>query len=669
MKNWVVYSFLQRLVVQLALVACMLCMMCVTAAGQASPEQPQIINNTGDTAAIRRLIASGEKIVATMPNSDQALLKFRKAFYESRRANYADGVALSLYQMGRIYKEKGMYDTAIKHFRLGLYYIPAVTDKNIPGKLLNGVGTCYFLKTDYRLASAYFYKTLEEIRQKRLTDPYFITLLYSNFGYLWIQLNDSAQALQYLTLAEKVAIASGEKRTLTNIYCNLGNYYYSFGQDLAKVLQYNRLALKLARENNDLRAEQIAIHNLGSVLLYQGQPAEALSYFRDALDLKTHSDPYTSAIGEYFSLGYAYLLLKDYKQAEKNASICLAKAKETGLREYIAKSYELLHLIYAETHQYKDAYKFSTLFIQMHDSIISTEKSRAIREMEIKYRTSEKDRDIMQKKLLISRQENNLRNKNIWIAFISVGLLLTIISLASLFRRHKHKQRLQQQQIRILKQEQEIGSLKAMMQGVEKERSRIARELHDGIGGMLAAIRMNLGVLKQEDYASPGKIDEIMHMVVDTATEVRKTAHNLMPDILDKHELPEALVIYCEHISKSNELEIELQFHGDMEPLSKNVQLMLYRIFQELIQNVVKHSGATYAAIQMVQHNRTLSIFIEDNGTGFSPNNVVEGLGLENLRYRVQSLHGELSITSEKGKHTTVYMEFDLDKLKYEAVV
>jgi signal transduction histidine kinase len=106
-----------------------------------------------------------------------------------------------------------------------------------------------------------------------------------------------------------------------------------------------------------------------------------------------------------------------------------------------------------------------------------------------------------------------------------------------------------------------------------------------------------------------------------------------------------------------------------MEPLSKNVQLMLYRIFQELIQNVVKHSGATYAAIQMVQHNRTLSIFIEDNGTGFSPNNVVEGLGLENLRYRVQSLHGELSITSEKGKHTTVYMEFDLDKLKYEAVV
>jgi signal transduction histidine kinase len=643
-------------------------MSCAIAVGQVSSEQPQVISSAGDTAAINRMIAAGEKMIAVMPNSDQALTKFRQAFYESRRANYADGVAFSLYQMGRIYKEKGMYDTAIRHFRLGLYYVPAVRDKNIPGKLLNGIGTCYFLKTDYRQASAYFFRTLEEIRQNRLTDPYYVAQLYSNFGYLWVHLNDSAQALQYLTQAEKVAAAAGEKRILTNIYCNLGNYYYSFGQDLAKVLKYNRLALKTARENDDLRGEQIAIHNLGSVLLYQGQPAEALTYFRDALNLQTHSDPYSSAIGEYFSLGYAYLLLKDYKQAEKNATICLNKAKETGMREYIAKSYELLYLIYAETHQYKGAYEFATLFIQIHDSIISTEKSRSIREMEIKYRTSEKDREIVQKQLLISRQENNLRNKNIWIGFISVGLLLTVISLASLFRRHKHKQRLQQQQIRILKQEQEIGSLKAMMQGVEKERSRIARELHDGIGGMLAAIRMNLGVLKQEGYTSPGKIDEIMHMVVDTATEVRKTAHNLMPDILDKHELPEALVIYCEHISKSNKLEIELQFHGDIEPLTKNVQLMLYRIFQELIQNVVKHSGATYAAIQMVQHNRTLSIFIEDNGTGFSPDQATEGVGLENLRYRVQSLYGDLSITSEKGKHTTVYMEFDLDKLKYEAV-
>lgn len=647
----------------------LLCMSSVAIHAQVI-EGRQTFGNYEDTAVIRSLINSGEKIAKVAPNSDKALEQFRRALYESKKAKYADGAALSLYQIGRVYKEKGMYDTAIIYFRQGLLFTPVLTDKNTPGKLLNGIGTCYFLKTDYKQASAYFFKTLEEITHNRLTEPYYIAQLYSNFGYLWIHLNDSSQALQYLKRAEDVAIASGEKRILGNVYCNLGNFYYSYGGDLAKVLYYNRLALKVARETQDLRGEQIAIHNLGSVLLYQGQTKEALSYFRNALDLHSNSDPYTSSIGEYFSLGYAYLLLKDYENAEKNARTCLNRAREIGLREYISKSYELLYLIYAETSRYKEAYEYSTAFIQMHDSIINTEKSRAIREMEIRYRTSEKDRDIVQKQLLISQQENNLKKKNIWIGLISVGLLFTIILLAFLFSRHKQKQRMQHQQIRILKQEQEIVALKAMMQGVEKERSRIARELHDGIGGMLVAIRMSLGVLRQESLmGNADKLDEITDMVVDTSAEVRKTAHNLMPDILDKHELPEALVIYCEHISKSSKLEIEVQFHGEMEPLDKSVQLMLYRIFQELIQNVVKHSGASYAAIQMVQNGRTLSIFIEDNGTGFSPDEVGEGLGLENLRYRVLTLHGDLSITSEKGNHTTIYMEFDLDKLNHEAVV
>lgn len=647
------------------------CFIPETGTGQ-TLEGGSVVTNIPDTSTVKALIKEGEKIAASTPNSDQAISKFKEALLRSRQINYADGIALSLYHMGRTYKDKGAYDTAIICFKEGLQYAKQVADKNIPGKLYNGVGTCYFLKTDYRQASSYFYKTLDEITQKHLTQPYYIAQLYNNFGFLWVHLNDSLQALQYLKQAEAVAENTGERRMLANIYCNLGNFYYSFGNDLAKVVHYNQEALKIAREIKDVRCEQIAINNLGSILLDQGQPRKALSYFKNALDLKSNADPYSSEIGEYFSLAYAYLLMKEYDDAERNAVICLGKARQSGLKEYISKSYELLHLVYAETGKYKEAYDYATRYIQMHDSIINTEKSRTIREMEIRYRTSEKDREIVEKKLLISRQENNLKKKNIWIGLISGGFLLTIISLAFLFWRHKHRQNLQQQQIKILRQEQEITSLRAMMQGVEKERSRIARELHDGIGGMLVAIKMNLGVLKQDSVflPNPGKIDEIMDMVIDTSSEVRKTAHNLMPDILERHELPEALVIYCEHISKSDKLEIELQFHGELEPLDKDVQLVLYRIFQELIQNVVKHSGASYAAIQMVQNGRTLSVFVEDNGTGFSVEESGCGLGLENLRYRVLSLHGELSITSEKGQHTTVYMEFDLDKLNHrEAVV
>ena len=137
-----------------------------------------------------------------------------------------------------------------------------------------------------------------------------------------------------------------------------------------------------------------------------------------------------------------------------------------------------------------------------------------------------------------------------------------------------------------------------------------------------------------------------------------------MPDVLIKNSLREALLLYCANINKADQLSIDLQFHGEIDHINRSVELILYRITQELIQNMIKHANATHAIIQIIQDKGRLNLIVEDNGAGFNMKNNIVGFGMQNLQYRVQALQGYISITSAEGKGTSVYIEFDLEKLK-----
>jgi signal transduction histidine kinase len=203
-----------------------------------------------------------------------------------------------------------------------------------------------------------------------------------------------------------------------------------------------------------------------------------------------------------------------------------------------------------------------------------------------------------------------------------------------------------------------------MMEGEEKERTRISRELHDGIGGMLTGVKMNIkSVQKQHDRSTiQEELKNVMYMLHAMGTEIHKTAHNLMPDILLKHSFQEALHLYCEQLETGDGLKINLQFHGALGQLDKRIELPLYRIVQELIQNIIKHAAASQAAIQIKNNGDFLYISVEDNGVGFDHSKPNSGLGLRNIEARIHALSGFFSIESTLGMGTIVYIEIDLKK-------
>lgn len=244
-------------------------------------------------------------------------------------------------------------------------------------------------------------------------------------------------------------------------------------------------------------------------------------------------------------------------------------------------------------------------------------------------------------------------------AAILLGLTLLLLRIIQ----HNRK-RILLQRIRNMEQEKEIEKLQATIAGEECERSRIARELHDGLSAMVAAAKMNLAVLGREsDAAMRSEVyQNTLDLLDEVGTELRLTAHNMMPTAIATHSLDEAIANFCNYAVKGKNINIDFQAYGDFGQLPDKYRLTVYRIIQELVNNVVKHAKASNALVQLMLQDGILSITVEDNGKGMNENPASEGMGMHSIRDRVKSLQGQISFNARSNKGTSVYIEFDLNE-------
>ena len=221
---------------------------------------------------------------------------------------------------------------------------------------------------------------------------------------------------------------------------------------------------------------------------------------------------------------------------------------------------------------------------------------------------------------------------------------------------------LQQEQIKFLERQQQVVSLQSMVNGQETERTRIAKDLHDGLGGLFSTIKMHFSSLQHEnENLKTNPLFSKSYDMVNTASEeVRRIAHNMMPEVLIKLGLVQASKELCNSISAGKLLQVSLQSYGMEKRLNASTEIMLFRIIQELLNNIIKHANATEAIIQFNRNDKRLSVTVEDNGRGFNLNETDDKThaGLESVQNRVTYLNGKLSIESEKEIGTTVMMDF-----------
>ncbi len=621
------------------------------------------LRTLADTAVIMELIRSGDLIRDSL--SDSAGNLYSRALADSRAGGFGEGAGLATLRLIGLNAEQGNYKRGIRVFReLLAKGVPVFQDSMLLSKIYAEVSQSFGNTGDFRNTAYYLYKALEDVGLNNLGEPPHLVTIYSNLASLFGQIGQYEESFLYLDQAERIARRQGYHRQLVSLLNIRGAALGMTGRYDEAQLSFEE-GYRLAVQQDMKTQQALLMNSLGRVFLYKKDPEEAMRCFRKAELLSKGSHIRMIRISPYYPLGYTSFLLGDYKNAVRYLEYFLSESETIGMSFEVSNGHHTLADIYAQSGEYEKALAHERKYHNIRDSLMSKENVQAVRLLEVKYHTAEKDRELVRNALQLTRQQAQLKVKNLWILIISGGALMLTAFMVSLHRSNRNRQHLQAEQMRTWQQEREISQLKAIMKGEEQERARIARELHDGIGGMLVSASLTLGAVKEEnpEVAHIRKLGDLRIILHDIASEVRKTAHNLMPDVLVRHSLEDALGIYCDNINAGNQLEIELQFQGNFDGLDKSVELLLYRITQELVQNVVKHAHATYAAILIRQDGEKLSITVEDNGIGFDTDRKYDGIGLQNLRYRVQALKGEISIMSAPGRNTTVYIEFERERL------
>ncbi len=257
-----------------------------------------------------------------------------------------------------------------------------------------------------------------------------------------------------------------------------------------------------------------------------------------------------------------------------------------------------------------------------------------------------------------------------WFLTVSAVLLVLMIFSLVLYYRQKMKNReltmqrdaeINRRKLEELKKNQKLYALDAMITGQEVERRRIAQDLHDGLGVLLSSVQMQFSAV-QEEIDKLQRLDvyrRANEMLDEACSEVRKIAHNMMPGTLLKLGLIPALKDMCERIETSSTTQVEFHAFGLEKRLTEVMEITVYRLVQEALNNIVKHAAATEVLIQLSKNEEHLTVTIEDNGKGFD---VVEakkkeGMGLKNMESRVKYLNGELTIESQPGNGTTINID------------
>ena len=242
--------------------------------------------------------------------------------------------------------------------------------------------------------------------------------------------------------------------------------------------------------------------------------------------------------------------------------------------------------------------------------------------------------------------------------------MLGLLSLSGWLRyRLKQRSRLQNE---IMKQ-QEL-SAKAVIEAEEDERKRIARDLHDGVGQMMSATKMNLSALeaevKFENKEQQVSFEKIIGLVDESCKEIRNVSHNMMPNALLKNSLASAIRDFIDKMDKKT-LQVNLYTEGLDERLDSNVETVFYRVIQECVNNVIRHAQATLLDISVVKENDGISATIEDNGKGFdvADKEKFEGIGLKNIVTRVEYLKGTVDFDSSPGRGTVIVLHVPLQNM------
>jgi len=559
-------------------------------------------------------------------NNSKAIKFFKKAAYRFFRHNDFEELAFCITYVSSTYNHKGVFDSAIIYLdsAFEIHKAHGLENDDIPKSTLCII---YYDQGFYEKTVPIYKNLSKNYFEKNDTLNYNKILLNLASSYAALNEFDSAQFFLNKCLFAKNQSNSSLKAdqifSLANVYFNKKEF------DTAEV--YFKRAIKIYKLNDDNIGLDNCMNILGDLYSEIGKSDKAIGAFRKAI-------------------GY------------------FGKTEEPA---FLIGYYDNISDEFAKIEKYDSAYYYKKLSSDLRNGVFTEESNRSVAEFKAKYNNEK----LQNEALLLEKERDKEKNKNkrqLVVTFSLSALLIISVLLVQLFRQRyisnkllaAKNEELHKQKLDEMQKEIKLQRMSALMEGQEQERTRVATELHDGLGSLLSTVKHHFEAVESKMETNIEMYGKAQNLLDEACREVRRISHDMASNVLSRFGLAVAMQDLAEMVSSSGTIKVQVIISGMEGRLESSQEINLFRIAQELMGNIIKHAKANKVSIQLTQHDDSINLIVEDNGIGFDFSEGKEkgGMGLRNLNARVEHMHGSIDFDSGKGSGTTVIVEVPINE-------
>jgi len=528
-------------------------------------------------------------------------------------------------------------DETLPVARIGLNLAMKLHDKKVTGLMLRSMGAIYFLKGNYDSTAHYYDKAAQALgsinQQHVLADDYI------ELAEVYGRQKSYEKAITLYNAAIDLAPKTGTRQTLMLALHGLGQLYEA-RQNYQEALTFYRQSfdigdsldfVKKAKENT---SEAYSHNFMGDVLGSMKQKNIQAPDILKTIETKKALNDTLALTINYFNLGQLYKSKRMYPQALDALQSCLQYATQINYTDMQNSAVNEMADLYGQMGDYKQ----SLFYLKKHAILSTAKNSKTIDELQTKYEITQREDQLL-------KQQFEITKRNYWMIGIIVFVLLMLLIVFVFYKQAQLKQR--------------NAAMQAIIETEESERRRIAQDLHDSVSQTMSAAKINLTVIGGElPFVSDDqrkRFEKAINLVDYGFREVRTISHNMMPWALHKTGLAQVIRHFIENI-ENDTIAINFYSKGFDAPFDDTIEIILYRVLQESVNNVMKHANASRLDISLIRDETNISLTIEDNGLGFDAANpeAYSGMGLNNLRSRINFLKGKVELDSQVGRGTLV---------------
>ncbi len=600
--------------------------------------EEKLLQNIPDTSRVAVLLEIAKEVRYSDPEKMYAYSNEAKRI--SLEIQDGSGLVKSLFQLMTYFDTYRDEDSIEYYYQASLKLADSLNDETTQTSIQNARGLYLVSKRNFEEALELFYIVLRKHEQTNDLNGQMGS--QNNIGYVFMELRQYEKAIKQFKIA--LTLLENPHPFILN---NIGSCYGSL-MNYDSATYYTEWAIKRAKEENNLYALANGLNIIGDLYLSTKQYEKALSKFLEAEQLRALVPSPAMLISDLTNISSLYAKLNQPLKGIEYGEKALRLAREEKLDYKIENVYQAL----AENYEVSNNYRLSAEYYKkwgiQKDSSYAQAQSNALVELQTKYETEKKEKQIVLQNFEISAQKAENQRKMLVIFALCFGIMMLAIILILVRSRNKKRQQLIIQQGEIKMKQTQV---EAALNSQELERKRFARDLHDGFGQMISVLNLNLKSLEKGESDREEVFQNSSKVLDDMYKELKGICFNLMPETLIKNGVVDAIKEFGNRVNLTGKLILEVDTFGITERLNDLQEISIYRITQEWVNNILKYSDADKVTVSLTKDEEEITLLIEDNGSGFDKQKLIEGTGngWKNMNSRANLIKGELELDTKLG--------------------